>query len=70
MKLFFDEDYEIKVKGNLVNKADTVTMVQYNVKNKKNYLTILAIKGTSITICFFYFIKYSIFIFAYYRKRF
>ena len=49
MKLFFDEDYEIKVKGNLVNKADTVTMVQYNVKNKKNDLTILAIKGTSIT---------------------
>ena len=49
IKLFFDEGYEINVKGNLVNKKDTVAMVQYNVKNKKNYLTILAIKGTSIT---------------------
>ena len=49
VKLFFDEDYEINVRGNLVNKADSVTMIQYNVKNKKNYLTILAIKGTSIS---------------------
>ena len=50
MKLFFDEDYEINVRGNLVNKKDSVTMVQYNVKNKKDYLTILSIKGTSISL--------------------
>lgn len=45
--LFFDEDYEIEIKGNLIEKDDTVKMIQYDVKNKKNYLTILAIKGTS-----------------------
>lgn len=46
-KLFFDDDYEIKVIGNLIKKNDTVKMIQYNVKNKKNYITILAIKGTT-----------------------
>ena len=48
-KLFFDDDYVIDIRGNLIkkDKHDTVTMVQYNVKNKKDYLTILAIKGTS-----------------------
>ena len=46
-KLFFDDDYEIKVIGNLIKKKDTVKMIQYNVKNKKNYVTILAIKGTT-----------------------
>jgi len=45
--LFFDEDIEIDVIGNLVKRNDTVKMIQYNVKNKKNYLTILSIKGTS-----------------------
>ena len=44
IKLFFDGDYEINVIGNLVNKKDSVAMVQYNVKNKKNYLTILSRK--------------------------
>ena len=49
-KLFFDDDYKIDVIGNLVNKNNTVKMVQYNVRNKKNYITILAIKGTSYNI--------------------
>ena len=46
-KLFFDDDYEIKIVGNLINKSDTVKMIQYNVKNKKDYVTILSIKGTT-----------------------
>ena len=47
-RLFFnDEDYTIEVKGNLINKKNNVKMVQYNVRNKKNYVTILSIKGTS-----------------------
>ena len=46
--LFFsDEDYNIDVKGNLVKEKNTVKMVQYNVKNQKNFITILSIKGTS-----------------------
>ena len=46
--LFFnDDDYKIKVVGNLIQKENTVKMIQYNVKNKKNYLTILSIKGTT-----------------------
>ena len=50
-RLFFDDDdYTINVKGNLINKSNTVKMVQYNVRNKKNYVTILAIKGTSYNI--------------------
>ena len=50
-RLFFnDTDYTIEVKGNLIKKTDTVKMVQYNVRNRKNYVTILAIKGTSYNI--------------------
>ena len=45
--LFFTNDYEIKVIGNLINEKNTVKMVQYNVRNSKEYLTILSIKGTS-----------------------
>ena len=46
--LFFnDDDYDIKVRGNLIEKENTVKMIQYNVKIKTNYLTILSIKGTS-----------------------
>ena len=46
--LFFnDDDYNIKVLGNLIEKENTVKMIQYNVKIKTNYLTILSIKGTS-----------------------
>ena len=48
-KLFFDEDYDVEVIGNLVENKNSVTMIQYNVKNKRNYLTILAIKGTSLS---------------------
>ena len=33
--LFFDEDYEIDIIGNLIKKENTVKMIQYNVKNKK-----------------------------------
>ena len=50
VKLFFDDDYVIDVRGNLINESDTeknVKMVQYNIRNKKNYITILSIKGTS-----------------------
>ena len=46
-KLFFDDNYEIEILGNLVKKDNTVKMIQYNINNKKNYLTILSIKGTS-----------------------
>lgn len=47
-KLFFDDnDCEINILGNLINKNNTVKMVQYNVRYKDNYITILAIKGTS-----------------------
>ena len=45
--LFFTNDYEIKVIGNLIKGRNTVKMVQYNVKNSKEELTILSIKGTS-----------------------
>ena len=45
--LFFSEDYKINVIGNLINQKNTVKMVQYNVKNSKNEITILSIKGTS-----------------------
>jgi len=49
VELFFNEDYEISVLGNLIKKPDTVKMVQYNVQNKKKKkeITILSIKGTS-----------------------
>ena len=50
-KLFFDDKYDIKVIGNLVNesKVKSVRMIQYFIKNKKNNnnVTILSIKGTS-----------------------
>ena len=50
-RLFFnDNDYTIDVKGNLINETNSVKMVQYNVRNKKNYVTILSIKGTSYNI--------------------
>ena len=45
--LFFTKDYEIKVIGNLIKEKNTVKMVQYNVKNSKEEITILSIKGTS-----------------------
>jgi hypothetical protein len=50
--LFFSEDYKIEVKGNLIrkeNNEDSVKMIQYNVKNSLNNVTILSIKGTSNT---------------------
>jgi lipase ATG15 len=50
-KLFFGEDYEIKVIGNMTKEDNwkKVKMVHYFVKNKNNgkNVTILAIKGTS-----------------------
>ena len=52
-KLFFSDDYEIDVYGDLIKSSDKVNdgknvkMVQYNVINKKNAITILAIKGTT-----------------------
>ena len=48
--LFFDDSYEIEVKGNLVEPKegeDSVKMIQYNVKNSLNEVTILSIKGTT-----------------------
>lgn len=49
--LFYSEDYEIKNYGDLVKHFSkdnsTVRMIHYNVKNKKEELTILSIKGTS-----------------------
>ena len=46
-KLFFTNDYEIKVIGNLIKQKNTVKMVQYNVKKSEEEITILSIKGTS-----------------------
>ena len=50
-ELFFDDTYKIEVKSNLIepkkNGQDSVKMVQYNVKNSMNEVTILSIKGTS-----------------------
>ena len=52
--LFFDEDYEIDIIGNLTDKTKNgVTMIQYNVRNKKEYVTILSIKGTSLSKDFY-----------------
>ena len=45
--LFFNDSYEIDVFGNLIQEKNTVKMVQYNVRNAKNYITILSIKGTT-----------------------
>jgi len=49
-ELFFDDTYKIEVKENLIETKigeDNVKMVQYNVKNSMNQVTILSIKGTS-----------------------
>lgn len=48
-KLFFSDDYEIKVIGNLtdLHSKHGVKMIQYNVRNIRNNVTILSIKGTS-----------------------
>jgi hypothetical protein len=47
--LFYGKDYQINIKGNLIknNKSESVKMIQYNVKNSKDEVTILSIKGTS-----------------------
>ena len=47
--LFYSDDYEITVLGNLINKTESVKMIQYNVVNKvtDTELTILSIKGTT-----------------------
>ena len=47
INLFYDKDYKIEVIGNLINNSKMSKMVQYNVYNKRNNLTILSIKGTS-----------------------
>ena len=48
-QLFFSEDYEITVLGNLIKKNESVKMIQYNIVNKvtDTQLTILSIKGTT-----------------------
>ena len=50
-KLFFDDNVDIQVVGNLIepskNGEENVKMIQYNVKTPSNKLTILSIKGTS-----------------------
>jgi hypothetical protein len=50
-ELFYDKDYQINIKGNLIknNNSESVKMIQYNVKNSLNNVTILSIKGTSNT---------------------
>jgi lipase ATG15 len=48
-QLFYDDDYDISVLGNLINETDSVKMIAYNVINKDKdiELTILSIKGTT-----------------------
>ena len=48
-ELFYDNNYQINIKGNLIksNNSESVKMIQYNVKNSKDEVTILSIKGTS-----------------------
>ena len=50
-KLFFEDNYDIKVMDNLINENNNkkVKMIPYFIKNKKNNnnVTILSIKGTS-----------------------
>ena len=48
-KLFFSDEYDIKVIGNLtnLNPKHGVKMIQYNIRNNRNNVTILSIKGTS-----------------------
>ena len=40
-RLFFDDDYRIEVKGNLVKATDSVKMIQYNVRTPQNEVIIL-----------------------------
>ena len=52
--LFFNENFEIDIIGNLTDKnKNGATMIQYNVKYKDNYVTILSIKGTSLSKDFY-----------------
>ena len=45
---FNDNEYNITVKGNLIkDKTKNVKMIQYNLENQKNNVTILSIKGTT-----------------------
>ena len=51
-KLFYNDDYKIEMIGNLINNTKRgdkkmSKMIQYKIKNKKNEITILSIKGTS-----------------------
>jgi hypothetical protein len=51
-KLFYNNDYKIEMIGNLINNTQRgdikmSKMIQYKIKNKKNEITILSIKGTS-----------------------
>ena len=54
-RLFFNDDFKIEPIGDLIRnnktqnneKSNMVTMVQYNIENDKDKLTILSIKGTS-----------------------
>ena len=51
-KLFYNDDYEIETIGNLINNTKRggkkmSKMIYYKVKNKRNEITILSIKGTS-----------------------
>ena len=44
----YKDEYHIEVFGNLIEKKDKgVKMIQYNVRNSRNNVTILSIKGTS-----------------------
>ena len=47
--IFFDNNYDIKIVGNLINGEEKVKMVHYDVENKQKNIniTILSIKGTS-----------------------
>ena len=48
--LFFDDDnYEIDVKGLITKENSNVKMIQYDVKNLKNEITILSIRGTFVS---------------------
>ena len=48
INLFYDDDYKIEIIGNLINNSKRMSkMIQYNVYNKRNNITILSIKGTS-----------------------
>ena len=54
LNLFFNDDYEIDIIRNLTDRTKNgATMIQYNVKNKKDYVTILSIKGTSLSKDFY-----------------